>query len=33
MLKSIAESIGRPILIGPQRFTPRLHTSCRLPQG
>jgi hypothetical protein len=33
MLKSIAKSIGKPILIGPQRFTPKLQSSCRLPQG
>jgi hypothetical protein len=33
MLKSIARSIGKPIAGGPQRFTPKLHTSCRLPEG
>ena len=33
MLKSIAKSIGKPIVDGPHRFTPKLHTSCRLPQG
>jgi len=33
MLKSIAKSIGQPIVDGPQRFTPKLRTSCRLPQG
>jgi len=33
MLKSIAKSIGKPILIGPQRFIPKLQSSCRLPQG
>ena len=33
MLKSIAKSIGKPIMDGPQRFTPKLHTSCRLPKG
>ena len=32
MLKSIARSIGKPILDGPQRFTPKLHSSCRLPE-
>ena len=32
MLKSIARSIGKPIVAGPQRFTPKLHTSCRLPE-
>jgi hypothetical protein len=31
MLKSIAGSINRPILNGPERFTPKLHTSCALP--
>jgi uncharacterized protein YbjT (DUF2867 family) len=31
MLKSIAKSIGKPIVSGPERFTPRLHTSCALP--
>jgi hypothetical protein len=31
MLKSIAKSIGKPILDGPQRFTSKLDTSCRLP--
>ncbi|MGD9239859.1 MAG: SDR family oxidoreductase [Desulfobacterales bacterium] len=30
MLKSIANSIGKPILSGPERFTPKLHTSCAL---
>jgi uncharacterized protein YbjT (DUF2867 family) len=31
MLKSIARSIGKPIVNGPKRFTPRLHTTgCRL---
>jgi len=33
MLKSIARSIGRPIVDGPRRFTPKLHNSCRLPGG
>ena len=31
MLKSIAKSIKRPIASGPERFTPRLSTSCALP--
>jgi uncharacterized protein YbjT (DUF2867 family) len=31
MLKAIAKSINRPILHGPERFTPRLHTACALP--
>jgi uncharacterized protein YbjT (DUF2867 family) len=31
MLKSIAKSIGKPIQSGPERFTPKLHTSCVLP--
>ena len=33
MLKAIAKSINRPILSGPQRFTPKLHTSCVLPSS
>jgi uncharacterized protein YbjT (DUF2867 family) len=32
MLKSIATSIGKPVDAGPERFTPRLHTTCALPQ-
>ena len=31
MLKAIARSINKPILAGPERFTPKLHTSCVLP--
>ena len=31
MLKSIAKKIHRPVISGPQRFTPRLHTACKLP--
>jgi uncharacterized protein YbjT (DUF2867 family) len=31
MLKSIATRIGKPIMSGPERFTPKLHTSCALP--
>ena len=33
MLKAIAKSINRPIVSGPQRFTPKLHTSCVLPSS
>ena len=32
MLKGIAESINKPIIQGPERFTPKLHTTCTLPQ-
>ncbi len=32
MLKSIAESINKPMASEPERFTPKLHTSCALPQ-
>jgi uncharacterized protein YbjT (DUF2867 family) len=32
MLKSIARSIGKPLVAEPRRFTPKLHTSCRLPE-
>lgn len=32
MLKSIAKSIDKQITSGPERFTPKLHTSCALPQ-
>jgi len=31
MLKAIAKSINQPILYGPKRFTPKLHTTCSLP--
>jgi uncharacterized protein YbjT (DUF2867 family) len=31
MLKAIAKSINSPILRGPERFTPKLHTACPLP--
>jgi uncharacterized protein YbjT (DUF2867 family) len=31
MLKAMAKSINRPLVSGPQRFTPKLHTSCVLP--
>jgi hypothetical protein len=33
MLKSIAKFIDKPILAGPERFTPKLHTSCALPSS
>jgi hypothetical protein len=33
MLKAIARSINKPIASGPERFTPKLHTSCALPQN
>ena len=32
MLKSMARSVGKPVLVGPQRFTPKIASSCRLPQ-
>ncbi len=32
MLKSIAGSINKPMSSEPERFTPKLHTSCALPQ-
>ena len=32
MLKAIANSINKPIASDPERFTPKLHTSCALPQ-
>ena len=31
MLKAIAKSIRKPIVSGPERFTPKLHTTCRIP--
>lgn len=31
-LGSIARSINKPIASGPERFTPKLHTACTLPQ-
>jgi uncharacterized protein YbjT (DUF2867 family) len=31
MLKAIAKAIEKPIVSGPERFTPRLHGSCALP--
>ena len=31
MLKAIAKSINKPIVNGPERFTPKLHTTCALP--
>ena len=33
MLKAIAKSINKPIVSDPERFTPKLHTSCALPPG
>ena len=30
MLNGIARTIEKPIVSGPERFTPRLHTSCVL---
>jgi uncharacterized protein YbjT (DUF2867 family) len=32
MLKAIAESIKKPILQGPERFTPKLHDACAMPR-
>jgi len=32
MLKAIARSINKPMASRPERFTPKLHTSCALPQ-
>jgi uncharacterized protein YbjT (DUF2867 family) len=31
MLKSIAKAIGKPIVSGPERFTPKLPATCELP--
>jgi hypothetical protein len=31
MLKAMAKSIKKPIVYGPERFTPKLHTTCTLP--
>jgi hypothetical protein len=31
MLKAISNTIGKSIVSGPERFTPRLHGSCALP--
>jgi uncharacterized protein YbjT (DUF2867 family) len=33
MLKALAKAIEKPIVSGPDRFTPRLHDSCALPSG
>ncbi|MBW2603882.1 MAG: DUF2867 domain-containing protein [Deltaproteobacteria bacterium] len=33
MLKGMARAIEKPIVSGPERFTPRLHSSCVLPSG
>ena len=32
MLKAIAKSINKPIASDPERFTPKLHSACALPQ-
>jgi hypothetical protein len=32
MLKAIAKSIHKPLASAPERFTPKFHTSCALPQ-
>jgi hypothetical protein len=31
MLKGMAKAIEKPVVSGPERFTPRLHDSCALP--
>lgn len=33
MLKGIAESLNKPLLHRPERFTPKLHTTCALPSS
>jgi uncharacterized protein YbjT (DUF2867 family) len=33
MLKAIAKAIEKPIVSGPDRFTPKRHDSCALPSG
>ena len=33
MLKAIAKATEKPIVSGPERFTPRLHDSCVIPSG
>jgi hypothetical protein len=33
MLKGVAKAIERPVVSDPERFTPRLHSSCALPSG
>ena len=33
MLKSIAAAVKRPLISGPERFTPKLQAACRLPSG
>jgi hypothetical protein len=33
MLKEMANAIEKPIVSGPERFTPRLHGSCALPSS
>jgi len=32
MLKAIAKAIDKPIVLGPERFTPKLQTACALPK-
>ena len=32
MLKSMAKTVAKPLISGPERFTPKLHTSCALRQ-
>jgi uncharacterized protein YbjT (DUF2867 family) len=31
MLRAVAKAVKRPITAGPERFTPKLHTACALP--
>jgi uncharacterized protein YbjT (DUF2867 family) len=33
MLKGMAREIEKPVVSGPERFTPRLHDSCAFPSG
>jgi len=33
MLKAIARVVGRPVIRGPERFTPRITPACRLPDA
>ncbi len=33
MLRSVAKAVKGPITAGPERFTPKLHTSCVLPRA
>jgi len=32
MLKAIAKAIDKPIVLGPERFAPKLQTACALPK-